>query len=173
MHPGTENRSEWERDNGHRVTRAGKWLRRFRLDELPQPFNVLAGQMNLVGPRPHPVTNHAALVAAAGHETSCGREVARYELRMLVRPGITGWAQVRYGYANDLDEEIEKLGYDLYYVQHLSLWLDLRILCETVGVVLLGGRTSRGAAPPRRRPGLGLVRPRLIRDGRGHPGLAG
>jgi exopolysaccharide biosynthesis polyprenyl glycosylphosphotransferase len=136
--------SEWAGDNSDRVTRVGKWLRKLRLDELPQFVNMLRGEMNLVGPRPHPVSNLELfmLVSRNLNETS-GTAVSYYDLRSLVRPGLTGWAQVRYGYANNLDEEIEKLRYDLYYVKNLSLFLDLRILFET-GKLLFSGDISDG-----------------------------
>ena len=120
--------SEWVSDNEDRITRVGHWLRTFRLDELPQFLNILRGDMNLVGPRPHPVSN-ASLFA---------ENIPYYVLRTAVRPGVTGWAQVRYGYANNLEEEIEKMRYDLYYIEHLSLWFDLRILFDTVKTVLFG-----------------------------------
>ena len=106
----------------------GRYLRRFRLDELPQLINVLRGEMNLIGPRPHPVSNHSTFM----------EHIAYYGLRSTVRPGVTGWAQVRYGYANNLDEETEKMRYDLYYIKNRSLWLDLRIMFATVGIVLFG-----------------------------------
>jgi exopolysaccharide biosynthesis polyprenyl glycosylphosphotransferase len=128
MRPATAEVSAWVRDNADRITRVGRLLRKFRLDELPQFLNVLRGDMNLVGPRPHPVVNYELFT----------REIPYYALRGAVRPGVTGWAQVRYGYANNLDEETEKMRYDLYYVKHLSLWLDLRILIDTVGVVVSG-----------------------------------
>jgi exopolysaccharide biosynthesis polyprenyl glycosylphosphotransferase len=144
MHPSDSPTSEWARDNGYRVTRLGRWLRRLRLDELPQFVNVLRGDMNLVGPRPHPVTNVIMFTMVLRNVPDCGGEIPYYALRSMVRPGITGWAQVRYRYANDLEEEIEKMRYDLYYVKHLSLWLDLRILFETAKIILLG----RGAAEP-------------------------
>jgi len=139
MQTGIARRSEWEGDNRDHVTRVGRRLRRFRLDELPQLINVLRGEMNLVGPRPHPVTNFElfTLVARNLNELT-GAAIGCYALRLLVPPGLTGWAQVRYRYANNLDEEIEKLRYDLYYVKHLSPWLDLRIVFETIGVVLRG-----------------------------------
>ena len=120
--------SEWARDNGDRITRVGKWLRKIRLDELPQFVNVLRGEMNLVGPRPHPTTNVELF----------RDNIPYYWLRLRVRPGITGWAQVRYGYANDLQEETEKMRYDLFYIKHASLWLDLRILFATTKIVLFG-----------------------------------
>ena len=126
--------SEWVRDNSERVTRVGRWLRKFRLDELPQFLNMLRGDMNLVGPRPHPVSNYQLFI----------ENIPYYALRSVVRPGLTGWAQVRYGYANDLQEETEKMRYDLYYIKHLSTWFDLRILFDTVKIVLFG-RGSREA----------------------------
>ena len=128
MHPTTDAPSEWVQDNIHRITRVGRYLRRFRLDELPQLINVLRGEMNLIGPRPHPVSNHSAFM----------EHIAYYGLRSTVRPGVTGWAQVRYGYANNLDEETEKMRYDLYYIKNRSLWLDFRIVLATVGIVLFG-----------------------------------
>lgn len=128
MRPDAGETSEWVADNGHRITRVGKVLRKFRLDELPQFINVLRGDMNLVGPRPHPVSNFNLFM----------EHIPFYSLRSAVRPGVTGWAQVRYGYANNLKEETEKMRYDLYYVKHLSLWLDLRVLFDTVKVVLFG-----------------------------------
>ena len=141
MQPVEGTHSEWERDNCARITRLGRWLRRYRLDELPQLVNVLRGEMNLVGPRPHPVTNLTALTRAAGslHEHA----IPYYSLRCAVRPGITGWAQVRYRYANSLEEEMEKVRYDLYYVKHISLWFDVYILFETVRAVFAG----RGIGP--------------------------
>jgi exopolysaccharide biosynthesis polyprenyl glycosylphosphotransferase len=144
--------SEWVADNGTRVTRVGRWLRALRLDELPQFINMLRGEMNLVGPRPHPVSN-LELFTLVGRNLSekTGAAVSYYTLRSIVRPGLTGWAQVRYRYANNLEEEMEKLRYDLYYVKHASLWLDLRILVETFTGVLTGrvaDGLERAAAPP-------------------------
>src|SRR5262245_4439872 len=135
-------RSEWEGDNRDAVTRVGRWLRMFRIDELPQFLNILVGDMNLVGPRPHPTTNFElfTLVARNLNDLS-GAAISCYELRTLIRPGLTGWAQVRYRYANNLEEELEKLRYDLYYVKRISFWLDLRILLETAKV--LRGQTAR------------------------------
>ena len=123
--------SEWVCDNATRITRIGKWLRKFRLDELPQFFNVMLGDMNLVGPRPHPVSNFELF----------SDHIPYYWLRAKVRPGITGWAQVRYRYANNLNEETEKMRYDLYYIKHLSLAFDLRILFDTVKTILFGSES--------------------------------
>jgi len=142
MRPCKEARSEWVSDNIDRITRVGHYLRRFRFDELPQLVNVLRGDMNLVGPRPHPVTNQAVFM----------EKIAYYGLRSTVRPGVTGWAQIRYGYANNLAEETEKMRYDLYYIKNRSLWLDVRIMLETLATVLFGkGATevSRRRAPLR------------------------
>jgi exopolysaccharide biosynthesis polyprenyl glycosylphosphotransferase len=134
--------SEWVSDNTSRITRVGKWLRRFRLDELPQFVNVFRGDMNIVGPRPHPVSNYELFM----------RHIPYYEFRSLVRPGITGWAQVRYGYANGLEQETEKMRYDFYYIKHKSLLLDLRIILTTIGVLLFD-RRSHQAAKIREVPG--------------------
>jgi lipopolysaccharide/colanic/teichoic acid biosynthesis glycosyltransferase len=115
----------------------GKWLRRFRIDEVPQMVNVLRGEMNLIGPRPHPTVNQRIFLD----------NIAYYGLRSTVRPGVTGWAQVRYGYANNLDQETEKMRYDLYYIKNHTLWLDIQIMFETVFIML----TGHGAGEVRRR----------------------
>jgi exopolysaccharide biosynthesis polyprenyl glycosylphosphotransferase len=128
--------SEWACDNGHRITRVGGWLRKYRLDELPQLINVVRGELNLIGPRPHPVSNFELFT----------QKIPFYSLRAVVRPGLTGWAQVRQGYANSLEEETEKMRYDLYYIKHMSAWLDLWILLQTVGIVL-SGRESFDPVP--------------------------
>src|SRR4029450_8571171 len=139
MHAARGPRSEWERDNRDRVTRVGRILRAFRLDELPQFINVVRGEMNLIGPRPHPASNFDLFpLVARNLNQVTGTAVDYYSLRTMVRPGITGWAQVRYQYANDLDEEIEKLRYDLYYVKDVSAMLDLRIMLDTVVVMAKG-----------------------------------
>jgi len=140
------NGSSWVRDNTARITRVGHFLLWSHLDELPQLVNVLRGDMNLVGPRPHPVSNFELFSA----------RIPYYALRAAIRPGVTGWAQVRYRYANTLQEESEKMRYDLYYIKHRSLWLDLRILARTARILLLGLRPERqvaesSAAAPRSR----------------------
>jgi exopolysaccharide biosynthesis polyprenyl glycosylphosphotransferase len=144
MHASEQKTSEWAADNDHRITRVGRWLRKFRLDELPQFFNVLFNDMNLVGPRPHPMSNFELFVLVSRNMPECGMQIPYYSLRLKVRPGITGWAQVRYQYANNLNEEIEKLKFDLYYIKHYSLWMDLCILVKTIGIVLKG----HGASEP-------------------------
>lgn len=111
-----------------RVTPLGALLRKFRLDELPQFYNVLRGEMSIIGPRPE------QLVFVADFEEN----IPLYGTRHWVRPGITGWAQVRHGYADSLDSTSEKLRYDFYYVKHLSPALDLRIVWLTVLTILTG-----------------------------------
>jgi exopolysaccharide biosynthesis polyprenyl glycosylphosphotransferase len=142
MHPVAERTSEWVKDNGARITRVGRWLRKFRLDEVPQLFNVLRGHMNLVGPRPHPASNYALFMD----------RIPFYAFRSMVPPGVTGWAQVRYGYANNLEEETEKMCYDLYYIKYSSLWLDLRILLKTIKVVILGLESRQPSLEPTHTP---------------------
>lgn len=136
MRPADRATSEWAGDNGDRITRLGRWLRKFRLDELPQLVNVLRGEMNLVGPRPHPVSNFELF----------REHIPYYSLRATIRPGLTGWAQVRQGYANSLEEETEKMRYDLYYIKHMSAWFDLHILLRTVQTVLWGRESNASRA---------------------------
>jgi exopolysaccharide biosynthesis polyprenyl glycosylphosphotransferase len=138
MRPVATGTSEWVCDNSERITRVGKVLRKFRLDELPQFVNIVRGDMNLVGPRPHPVSNLELFT----------EKIPYYAFRSAVRPGVTGWAQVRYGYANTLAEEIDKMRYDLYYVKHRSLWFDLRIVVDTVKIVLFGRGSKAADAYP-------------------------
>jgi sugar transferase (PEP-CTERM system associated) len=129
MHVGAETSGAvWAKENDPRITRAGRWLRRFRVDELPQILNVLRGDMGLVGPRPERPEFVARLRT----------QIPFYDLRALVPPGITGWAQIRYPYAATVEEAREKLQFDLYYVKHLSVLLDLAILFHTAKVVLFG-----------------------------------
>ena len=148
MRPAVGPTSEWERDNGDRITRVGRWLRKYRLDELPQLINVLRGDLNLVGPRPHPISNVPLF----------SQHIPFYAIRSLVRPGLTGWAQVRQGYANGLEEETEKMRYDLYYIKHMSIGLDLQILLETIRTVVAGRTGARAARPARRRAAWSLPR---------------
>jgi exopolysaccharide biosynthesis polyprenyl glycosylphosphotransferase len=140
MRVSEERISEWVCDNRDRITVTGAFLRKYRLDELPQLINVLRGDMNLVGPRPHPASNFELFVLVARNMPRYGVHIPYYALRSSIRPGITGWAQVRYKYANGLNEEIEKLRYDLYYIKHQSLLLDIKILIETIKVIIFKGR---------------------------------
>ena len=116
----------WARPIDDRVTRIGRFIRQTRLDELPQLWNVLRGDMSFVGPRPERPFFVAQLA----------EQIPFYEQRHAVKPGITGWAQVKYRYGASLEDSLEKLRYDLYYVKHLSLPFDVTILFDTVKVVL-------------------------------------
>lgn len=118
----------WAQVGDQRVTRVGKIIRRLRIDELPQVFNVLRGDMSVVGPRPERPTFVDELLTV----------IPYYSIRHSVKPGITGWAQVRYPYAASVKDAADKLEYDLYYVKNRSLFLDMLIGIETVGVVVWG-----------------------------------
>lgn len=153
MRVDTSQRSVWAAENSDRITGVGRVLRKFRLDELPQFFNILKGDMNLVGPRPHPSPSCELMELISRNASECGMAVPYYTIRSMVRPGITGWAQVRYKYANGLGEEMEKLRYDLYYIKNYSVWLDMRILVMTLVVVLRGaGNGDSSSAQPVRVP---------------------
>ena len=116
------------RPNDDRCTRVGRCLRRSRLDELPQLFNILRGDMHFVGPRPCAVDMEEELV----------HEIPFYSKRWAVRPGATGWAQVRSGYNETVEDNMRKLSYDLYYIKNISVGLDFLIVLETVKILLLG-----------------------------------
>jgi len=122
-----DGRATWAAKNDARVTRVGRWLRRTRIDELPQLVNVLKGEMSFVGPRPERPEFVAMLT----------EQIPYYAVRHSVKPGLTGWAQVRYSYGATVEQAVRKLEYDLYYVKNHTLVLDLVILLETVRVVLL------------------------------------
>lgn len=122
----------WTAQNDQRITRFGKFIRKVRFDELPQFFNVLKGDMSVVGPRPEQPYFCEVL----------SEQIPFYAQRHAVRPGITGWAQVKYGYGGSIEETKTKLEHDLFYIKHRSVTLDLLILLETVKVMISG----RGAA---------------------------
>src|SRR5690242_18163875 len=130
MHPAAPGASPqvWERDDSTRITRVGRWIRPLRMDELPQFWNILVGDMDLVGPRPEILSNVQAMT----------EQIPYYSLRHSVRPGLTGWAQTRFGYSVSLEQVTEKMRYDLFYIKQMSFWLDLRILVDTVKIVLFG-----------------------------------
>jgi sugar transferase (PEP-CTERM system associated) len=111
-----------------RVTRVGKWLRRTRIDELPQLFNIVKGDMAFVGPRPF----------VPEQEEECAARIPFYKERWLVKPGATGWAQINRGYNVTLEDNREKLAYDLFYIKNVSLGLDLFIMFSTIKILLLG-----------------------------------
>jgi exopolysaccharide biosynthesis polyprenyl glycosylphosphotransferase len=118
----------WASQRDPRITRVGHFLRLTRLDELPQLWNVLRGEMSLIGPRPE----------RPEFDDQLCREIPYYNVRYLVQPGITGWAQVMYPYGASVEDAYEKLSYDLYYIKNYSIWIDLAIFFKTIRVVLLG-----------------------------------
>ena len=122
----------WAKDGDDRVTRVGRFIRKTRLDELPQLWNVLRGDMSFVGPRPE----------RAFFVDQLARDIPFYQQRHAVKPGLTGWAQVKYRYGSSREDAMEKLRYDLYYIKHLSVFFDLTIVFDTVKVVLF----RKGAA---------------------------
>ncbi|MFO0706498.1 MAG: TIGR03013 family XrtA/PEP-CTERM system glycosyltransferase [Nitrospira sp.] len=118
----------WAQEGDPRISRVGKWLRKLRIDELPQFINVLKGEMSLVGPRPErPV-----------FVQELREQIPYYDIRHTVRPGITGWAQTQFRYGASAEDSHMKLQFDLYYVKNLSAALDMRVLLETIRVVLFG-----------------------------------
>ena len=118
----------WTVQNDPRITKVGRFLRRFRFDEFPQLLNVLKGEMSLVGPRPE----------RPFFVEKLKQEYPFYMRRLKVRPGITGWAQIKHPYDGHLEDVREKLRYDFYYIENVSLWLDLKIIIRTVRVMLSG-----------------------------------
>jgi sugar transferase (PEP-CTERM system associated) len=117
----------WSTANDTRVTRVGRFMRKTRLDEIPQLWNVLIGDMSLIGPRPE----RPAFVE------QLTETIPYYGQRHVIKPGVTGWAQVRYSYGASVEDAIEKMQYDLYYVKNLSLMFDLLIALETIKTVVL------------------------------------
>lgn len=121
----------WAQENDPRVTRVGRFLRKTHIDELPQLLNILKGEMSAVGPRPE----------RPEFVKELAREIPFYRVRQAVKPGMAGWAQVKYGYASSKEDAVVKLQYDLYYMKHWSPWFDLVILLKTVlDTVMLRGR---------------------------------
>lgn len=119
---------QWSEENDPRITRIGRFIRKYRIDELPQLWNVLIGNMSLIGPRPERGVFVQNLIELC----------PIYEQRLVVSPGITGWAQIKAPYAASVEESLEKLEYDLFYIRRLSIMLDLSILLSTLKIVLLG-----------------------------------
>jgi exopolysaccharide biosynthesis polyprenyl glycosylphosphotransferase len=127
----SEGKPQMAGKNDPRVTRVGNFMRVTRLDEVPQFWNVLRGEMSIVGPR----AERAQWVATFQHE------IPFYRARLLVKPGITGWAQINYGYASTVEDTAVKLEYDLYYIKHRSIAMDIVIILRTIGTVF--GRKGR------------------------------
>jgi len=123
--------AKWATESDPRVTRVGRILRKLRVDEVPQLINVLKGEMSLIGPRPE----------RPDFVDFLEKQIPFYSLRYTVAPGVTGWAQVKYPYGSSIEDALEKLQYDLYYIKNMNLFLDLLIIVKTVRVVL----TGRGA----------------------------
>jgi lipopolysaccharide/colanic/teichoic acid biosynthesis glycosyltransferase len=121
-----EGKPQWATEEDERVTRVGRILRKTRLDELPQVINVMRGEMSIVGPRPERPEFIEELQ----------ERIPFYRTRLTIKPGLTGWAQIFYGYGSTVEDALIKLQYDLYYIRHWSLWLDLYVILKTVGVVL-------------------------------------
>ncbi len=120
---------KWATNQDHRITRVGKFLRKTRLDELPQLWNILLGQMSFIGPRPERIEFVQQLE----------KEIPYYQIRHIVRPGLTGWAQVNFHYGSSVEDSIEKLQYELYYIKHRSFVLDASIILRTIKIVLQAG----------------------------------
>ena len=118
----------WTAQNDPRITKVGQFLRRFRLDEFPQLLNVLKGDTSFVGPRPE----------RPFFVEKLKQEYPFYMHRLKVRPGITGWAQIKHRYDEHLEDVREKLRYDFYYIENVGLWLDLKIIIRTIRVMLSG-----------------------------------
>ncbi len=128
MNADDEDEAQWTAHNDPRITRIGAIIRKTRIDELPQLFNVLKGDMSFVGPRPE----------RPEFVDELGKNVPFYDERHRIKPGITGWAQLCYPYGASIEDAKEKLQYDLYYLKNQSLLLDLIILLQTVEIVLVG-----------------------------------
>jgi lipopolysaccharide/colanic/teichoic acid biosynthesis glycosyltransferase len=122
----------WTQKNDPRITRVGKFLRTSRLDELPQLYNVFKGNMSFIGPRPERPEFIEKLKEI----------IPYYSERHFAKPGITGWAQIKYPYGASVEDALEKLRYDLYYIKNISISLDFLIVFETIKIVLFG-RGSR------------------------------
>ena len=118
----------WAKDHDARVTRVGQIIRKLRIDELPQLWNVIKGEMSFVGPRPERKYFIEKLE----------KQIRYYGERFVVKPGITGWAQVNYPYGSTVEDSIQKLNYDLYYIKNLSIFMDLMIVLKTIKIVILG-----------------------------------
>jgi sugar transferase (PEP-CTERM system associated) len=123
-----DGQAQWAQENDPRVTWLGRFLRNYRLDELPQFINVLRGEMSFVGPRPE----------RPYFVEQLRERLSYYDLRHTVRPGITGWAQVRYYYSATIEDSLRKLEYDLFYMKHMSLLFDVSIIFQSIRTVLLG-----------------------------------
>ena len=125
-----KNGAKWAVEGDRRVTRVGSFLRKWRIDEIPQFWNVLKGDMSVVGPRPE----------RPEFQEELNKEIPHWNCRHLVKPGLTGWAQIRFRYASDSESSEEKLAYDLYYIKNASIILDIQIILSTLRSVAKGSR---------------------------------
>ena len=126
---------QWATKNDKRITKIGRFLRKTRIDELPQLISVIKGDMSLIGPRPERKEIDDELI----------NEIPNYSIRYLLRPGLSGWAQVNYPYGSSVEDSKIKLSYDIYYLKNFSIWLDMLIFFKTIRLVLL----KRGSDPIR------------------------
>jgi lipopolysaccharide/colanic/teichoic acid biosynthesis glycosyltransferase len=127
MNPkGEPSEQEWSQKDDLRITPFGNFLRRSRLDEIPQFINVLKGDMSIIGPRPE----------RPYFVNELSRVIPFYETRHIIKPGLTGWAQVNYRYGSSVEDSLIKLQYDLFYIKHRSLFLDINVLVKTLSTVL-------------------------------------
>ena len=128
-----KNGAEWSKKNDHRITRVGNFIRRIRIDELPQLVSVIKGEMALIGPRPERPEIDSLL----------SKQIKNYNIRYIAKPGLSGWAQVNYPYGASIQDAKEKFSYDIYYIRNFSNLLDLLILIKTIKMVL----NARGSIP--------------------------
>ena len=124
----TNGKPKLTQENDKRVTKWGKIMRKYRIDELPQFYNVLKGEMSIVGPRPEREYFIQQIIKKAPH----------YKLIFKIRPGITSWGMVKYGYADNVEKMIERLKYDIIYIENLSIFSDIKVLAYTLIIVLQG-----------------------------------
>jgi len=131
IHNAEKNGAEWSREKDDRITWAGKFLRKTRLDELPQLYNIIKGEMSFVGPRPErPEFAFSSDILA---------QIPFYQVRHSIKPGLTGWAQIKYPYGASIKDTLQKLQYDLYYIKNRSFALEIAIILKTIKIILSGG----------------------------------
>ncbi len=124
-----KNGAQWAKENDPRITKLGKFFRKTRIDELPQLLNVLRGEMSFIGPRPERPEFIATLE----------KHIPFYKQRLIVKPGLTGWAQVNFPYGSSIEDSLEKMQYDLFYIKNRSFALDTSIILKTINTILRGG----------------------------------
>tara|TARA_B100000212_G_C27102758_1_gene417110 strand:- start:48 stop:635 length:588 start_codon:yes stop_codon:yes gene_type:complete len=134
-HNAEKGKPQWSKKFDTRITKIGKFLRKTRLDELPQLINVILGDMSLIGPRPEREI----------FDVELSTHIPQYNSRYLIRPGLSGWAQVNFPYGSSIEDSKKKFSYDIYYLKNYSIWLDFLILFKTIKIVFL----KRGSDPIR------------------------